>query len=91
MNKDYELNAKIFKALCDPNRLYILDILKTGEHCACKLLEMLNVSQSTLSHHMKILADADIIRTRKDGKWSHYSLNNEGIHHLMTYLEQLKL
>ena len=50
MTKDFEQEAKVFKAFCDPNRLKILDILKTGEHCACKLLEILDVSQSTLSH-----------------------------------------
>ena len=38
MEKDYERDSKIFKAFCDPNRLKILDILKSGEHCACKIL-----------------------------------------------------
>lgn len=79
MEKQYEEEAKRFKAFCDPNRLKILDILKSGEHCACKLLDILEVSQSTLSHHMKILADAKIVNVRKDGKWSHYSLSEEGI------------
>lgn len=89
MDNDYELNAKRFKALCDSNRLYILDILKAGEHCACKLLELLNVGQSTLSHHMKILVDANIVKARKEGKWSHYSLNDEGIKSLITYIENM--
>ena len=90
MEKQYEEEAKIFKAFCDPNRLKILDILKSGEHCACKLLDILEVSQSTLSHHMKILADAKIVNVRKDGKWSHYSLSDEGIQLIITYLQQLK-
>ena len=90
MEKQYEEEAKIFKAFCDPNRLKILDILKLGEHCACKLLDILEVSQSTLSHHMKILADAKIVNVRKDGKWSHYSLSDEGIQLIITYLQQLK-
>ena len=47
LEKHYEEEAKIFKAFCDPNRLKILDILKLGEHCACKLLDILEVSQST--------------------------------------------
>ena len=71
MTKDFEQEAKVFNASCDPNRLKILDILKTGEHCACKLLEILDVSQSTLSHHMKILTDARVLNVRKDGKCSH--------------------
>ena len=90
LEKQYEEEAKIFKAFCDPNRLKILDILKLCEHCACKLLDILEVSQSTLSHHMKILADAKIVNVRKDGKWSHYSLSDEGIQLIITYLQQLK-
>lgn len=90
MEKDYERDSKIFKAFCDPNRLKILDILKSGEHCACKLLEILDVSQSTLSHHMKILTDSKIVNVRKDGKWSHYSLSKEGIQFAIDYLDQMK-
>ena len=90
MEKDYERDSKIFKAFCDPNRLKILDILKSGEHCACKLFEILDVSQSTLSHHMKILTDSKIVNVRKDGKWSHYSLSREGIQFAIDYLDQMK-
>lgn len=90
MEKDYEHEAKVFKAFCDANRLKILDILKNGEHCACKLLEILDVSQSTLSHHMKILTDANIVNVRKDGKWSHYSLSTQGLIHVFHYLESYK-
>lgn len=89
MNQQYENNAKIFKAFCDPNRLWILDILTKGEHCACKLLEILDVSQSTLSHHMKILTDAKIIEVRKDGKWSHYSLSKKGLVIVEKYIQGL--
>lgn len=89
MHKDYEREAAIFKAFCDANRLMILDVLKSGEHCACKLLDILDVSQSTLSHHMKILADASIVHVRKEGKWSYYSLSEEGIQYVIAYLERL--
>lgn len=89
MEKEYDDYAKMFKAFCDPHRLMILNILKSGEHCACKLLELLDVSQSTLSHHMKILADANIVNVRKKGKWSHYSLSEEGIQIAVMYLQQL--
>lgn len=90
MEADFEKKAKIFKAFCDPNRLIILDILKSGEHCACKLLEILNASQSTLSHHMKILADAHIVHVRKEGKCSHYSLSFEGLQYAIDYLQQIQ-
>ena len=70
--------ALIFKALCDENRIRIMKLLRTGEKCACKLLEELNISQSTLSHHMKILCDSGIVVGRKEGKWMHYSISSEG-------------
>lgn len=70
--------AKVFKAFCDENRLQILELLRSGEKCACKLLDDLQISQSTLSHHMKILCDADIVLGRKEGKWVHYSINPTG-------------
>lgn len=91
MDKDYEQESKVFKAFCDPNRLKILNILKDGEHCACKLLEILDVSQSTLSHHMKILTDARVVNVRKDGKWSHYSLSGDGIEKVIQYLKNYRM
>ena len=53
---DFSKDAKIFKALCDTKRLTILDYLKSGEKCACVLIENMNIGQSALSYHMKILA-----------------------------------
>ncbi len=60
--------AAVFKALGDENRIRILLLLGGGELCACKLLEYLQISQSTLSHHMKILCDAGIVTGRKEGQ-----------------------
>ena len=79
----------IFKALGDENRIRILKLLHSGEKCACKLLEELNISQSTLSHHMKILCDAGIVTGRKEGKWMHYSICCEGVCSLRTMLRDL--
>lgn len=76
--EEYIKNAKVFKAFCDENRLMILELLQTGEKCACKLLEDLKISQSTLSHHMRILCDAEVVSARKEGKWTHYSISIEG-------------
>jgi len=78
MEKDFKTSAKVFKALCDANRLKILHILSDGEQCACKLLDALHIGQSTLSHHMKILCDSGIVKGRKDGKWTHYSVDKKG-------------
>ena len=71
--------AMIFKAFCDENRIRILKLLRGGEKCACMLLEEINVTQPTLSHHMKILCDSGIVIGRKEGKWMHYSICCEGV------------
>lgn len=84
--------AKVFKAFCDENRLQILELLRSGEKCACKLLDALHISQPTLSHHMKILCDAGIVRGRKEGKWVHYSIDSAGAERAKQLLaEQLTL
>lgn len=76
---DEKQTTLIFKAFCDENRVRILKMLRSGEKCACKLLEELNVTQPTLSHHMKILCDSGVVAGRKEGKWMHYFLSQEGI------------
>ncbi|MDW2797580.1 metalloregulator ArsR/SmtB family transcription factor [Clostridium boliviensis] len=78
MINQYERDAKIFKALCDPNRLMIIEMLQGGEKCACKILEDLNIVQSTLSHHMKILCESGLVESTRVGKWMHYSLSKQG-------------
>ncbi len=67
--------ADICKALSDSNRLRIVEMLTKGELCACELNDDLNITQPTLSHHMKILGACQLVSARKDGKWMHYSLN----------------
>ena len=68
-----EKQVTIYKALSDGNRLQIIKMLKDGERCACQMLEDLNITQPTFSHHMKVLIAADLVNVRKDGKWMHYS------------------
>ena len=79
MDDRYEWNAKIFKALSDPKRLRIIEMLSCGELCACKILEEFKVTQPTLSHDMKLLRDAGLVTGRRDGKWMYYSLDEEKI------------
>lgn len=74
----YEQDARIFKALCDPKRLAILEQLRSGEKCACKLQEPLALTQSGLSYHMKILCESGLVLARQEGKWTHYRLSAEG-------------
>ena len=90
MKNKYVETAEIFKAFCDENRIKILEMLKSGEKCACKLLEELNVTQPTLSHHMKILCDSGVVVGRKEGKWMHYSISEEGLEKAQKYLDYLK-
>lgn len=78
MASEYTEIAKVFKAFCDENRLQILEMLRSGEKCACKLLDELHIGQSTLSHHMRILCDSGIVKGRKEGKWVHYSIDPAG-------------
>lgn len=76
---EIERKAFVFKAISDPNRLKILKALKKGEICGCDLLKELAISQPTLSHHMKVLCDANIVKGRREGKWVYYSFNVDGI------------
>ncbi len=73
----HENNAKVFKALCDSKRLAILQLLQGGEKCACNLIDELDIAQSALSYHMKILCDSGIVESRSVGKWIHYKISEE--------------
>ena len=88
MASEYAAAAKVFKAFCDENRLQILGLLRSGEKCACKLLDELQIGQSTLSHHMKILCDSGVVRGRKEGKWVHYSIDPAGAEQARRLLAQ---
>lgn len=91
MIKVYEKDAKIFKALCDEKRLMILELLRSGEKCACALIDDMNIAQSALSYHMKILCESNIVKARQDGKWTHYSLNKAGSEYASKRLLQLTI
>jgi len=81
--------ALLCKALGDPNRLKIVQMLSDGEKCGCKLLEAFDITQPTLSHHMRILCECGLVEARKEGKWSHYSLNGETLGSLKAFIGSL--
>lgn len=81
--------ALICKALGDSNRLQIVQMLSDGEKCGCKLLEKFEITQPTLSHHMKILCECSLVEARKEGKWSHYSLNCETLQTFKQFIDGL--
>jgi ArsR family transcriptional regulator len=85
---NYKNEVKTFKALTDINRLLILDLLMNGETCSCMMIEKLPIKQSTISHHMKILIDSELVEERKDGKYSYYSLSKSGINSAIEYLNK---
>jgi ArsR family transcriptional regulator len=85
----YEKQAKVFKAFCDEKRLRILELLRGGEKCACVLLEQLDLGQSGLSYHMKILTESGIVESRQEGKWTHYKLSEKGSAYAGTLLKEL--
>ena len=74
----YEERARVFTALCDERRQRILELLQGGEKCACVLIEQMDMPQSSLSYHMKILCDSGIVTGREEGKWTHYRISPEG-------------
>lgn len=89
MGNVYMDNAKIFRAFCDETRLAVLELLRSGEKCACVLLEKVDVGQSTLSHHMGILVGSGVVSARKVGKWTYYSICDEGSNRAVRLLEEL--
>jgi ArsR family transcriptional regulator len=86
MEEIYTKNANIIKALSDPNRLKIIDILSCGEVCACTIREKLNITQPTLSHHMRKLEKLDIVHISKEGLWFHYTLNKKLVGDILSFI-----
>lgn len=79
-----------FHALSDPLRLQIIDLLKSHELCVCDLCEKLQVSQSKLSFHLKILKAAQLVQVRQEGRWSYYRLNLSQFVVLEEYLAEFR-
>jgi DNA-binding transcriptional ArsR family regulator len=73
---DARRRGKFYKALGDETRQRMLSLLQTREMCVCELITALSMTQPTTSHHLKILEDADLVKSRKEGKWVFYSLAN---------------
>lgn len=81
--------ADTFKALSDEKRIDILQLLQNGEQCACVLLEKLNLTQSGLSYHMKILTNSQIIESRQVGKWTYYKISEKQCHNISNLLLEI--
>jgi ArsR family transcriptional regulator, arsenate/arsenite/antimonite-responsive transcriptional repressor len=86
---NYRDTADLFKVLSDPVRLQIIDLISCREMCACEILEYLSITQSTLSHHMKVLKECGLVSSRKDATWMRYSLNNDVVNSLKSRFEKI--
>lgn len=89
MKNNNEKKIQIFKALSDNNRLKIIDMLSCDEMCACEILKKLNITQPTLSHHMKTLIDSNLVTARKEANWMYYKLNKNTIDELTSYIKHI--
>ena len=87
--ENYLEQIKVFKALGDSKRVMIVDMLSCGELCACMILEKFEMSQSTLSHHMKLLCECGLVKGRNEGKWTYYTLNEEVISRTRQFLNAI--
>lgn len=89
MENNYAAFAPLFKALSDETRLKIIDMLSCGELCACDILKCLNITQPTLSYHMKILSECNIVNANRQGAWMHYTLNGEMVEGIAKYWHRI--
>lgn len=81
--------AALFQALSDETRLRILELLASGEHCVCELVDALDLSQSLLSFHLKTLRETGLVADRREGRWVHYSIVLEVLTEARELLEGL--
>ncbi|GAP99427.1 ArsR/SmtB family transcription factor [Leptolyngbya sp. NIES-2104] len=79
-----------FHALSDPLRLKVIDLLRKQELCVCEICDVLGVTQSKLSFHLKTLKEAELIRGRQEGRWIYYSLNLSQFVKLEQYLAEFR-
>ncbi|WP_088894823.1 ArsR/SmtB family transcription factor [Leptolyngbya ohadii] len=85
-----ELVVAGFHALSEPLRVKIVELLRENELCVCDLCEALDVAQSKLSFHLKTLKDAELVRSRQEGRWIYYSLNLPQFVVLEQYLSEFR-
>ena len=80
--------AAIAKALADPIRLQLVDVLRShaGEVCVCELVPLFDVSQPTLSHHLKKLRDAGVVGVERRGLWAYYFVHPHALEELSQWL-----
>ncbi len=76
----------MLKALADPIRLQLIEVLGNGERCVCDLTSELGMAQSKLSFHLKVLKEAGLLNAREEGRWVYYSLEPQSLQELRAWL-----
>lgn len=89
--KSHKEYVAVFKALSDETRLKIIEMLSCGEMCACDILESFQITQPTLSYHMKILTECGLVESRKDGSWIRYTNNEELVNSVKEFWNQITI
>jgi ArsR family transcriptional regulator len=89
MENQYADFALLFKAMSDETRLKIIDMLSCGELCACDILKSFNITQPTLSYHMKILTESGIVNGNREGAWMRYTLNDNATRSISEFWNML--
>lgn len=84
--QDNALSIMQLKALADEIRIKIIQLLSSGPLCACDLQASFQVTQPTLSYHLKQLTDCDMVIAEREGRWMHYTLNREQVRALMNFI-----
>jgi ArsR family transcriptional regulator, arsenate/arsenite/antimonite-responsive transcriptional repressor len=86
--EEAERMAQAAKALGDPIRMQLVDVLRkhAGEVCVCELVPLFDLSQPTVSHHLKVLRDAGIVGSQRRGLWAYYFVNPDALEELSAWL-----
>ena len=86
----FEEYARLFKVLGDANRLKIIELLIKGETCGCTLIDKLSISQPTLSYHLKMITDAGLASSKRNGNWINYYINKEKLSDIIKFVENIR-
>lgn len=89
MEEIIEKRAEILKAISQPTRLKILELLHDGERCVCEMLPLLKEEQANISKHLALLRQAGIVDARKEGVWSYYKIRNKEVFDIIDRVDRI--
>ena len=86
----FEKYARLFQVLADVNRLKIIELLIKGETCGCTLIDNLQISQPTLSYHLKMISEAGLADSKREGNWIKYYINKDKLTEIKLFIEKIR-